>query len=391
MDKILLPFRQSRVLNNLFLANIFISFHYALVIYINSSFLSKFFTETQVSYLYIIGSALEALLLLNASKILEKLGNFRFTVLSLTLELLSTIVLMLSSNPVFVSIAFLVHVFTISLLLYNMDIYVEAASPDESKTGGIRAAYLTLTSGALVISPTIVSFLVTGEIYTYVYLVSSLFLLPLYYLTLRFKKIKSENIFHIKVRETLAEYIKNKNLYNIFICQSLLQFFYAYMVIYMPIYLSKYIGFEWSEIGIMFTIMLLPFVLFELPVGEMEDWKYGEKEFLSVGLIILGLSTIFMSFIKDEIFWVWTAILFISRIGASFVEISTDSYFFKSVDKDKTNIIGFYRVSRPLSFIIAPIITTIILGFISFQYIFIFIGILMIGGLRYSLALRDTK
>lgn len=391
MDKLLLPFRLGKVMNTLFLANIFISFHYALVIYINSSFLSNFFTETQVSYLYIIGSILDAILLLNASKILNKIGNYKFVLYCLALELLSTVGLMLGTSAFVVGISFLVHVFSISLFLYNMDIFVEAASLGEEKTSSIRGTYLTLTSTAIVIAPAIVSFIVVDNSYTYVYLLASLFLLPLYLLLKRVKKIKSENLVHIKIRETVMAYIKNRDLYSIFICQSLLQFFYAYMVIYMPIYLSKYIGFAWSEIGIMFTIMLLPFVIFELPVGELEDFQYGEKEFLSIGLIILGLSTIFMSFITSNVFWVWTSILFISRIGASFVEISTESYFFKNVDKDKTDIIGFFRISRPVSFIIAPITATIILGFIQFQFIFIFIGILMILGLKYSLALKDTK
>ena len=391
MDKLLLPFRLGKVMNTLFLANIFISFHYVLVIYINSSFLSNFFTETQVSYLYIIGSILDAILLLNASKILNKIGNYKFVLYCLALELLSTVGLMLGTSAFVVGISFLVHVFSISLFLYNMDIFVEAASLGEEKTSSIRGTYLTLTSTAIVIAPAIVSFIVVDNSYTYVYLLASLFLLPLYLLLKRVKKIKSENLVHIKIRETVMAYIKNRDLYSIFICQSLLQFFYAYMVIYMPIYLSKYIGFAWSEIGIMFTIMLLPFVIFELPVGELEDFQYGEKEFLSIGLIILGLSTIFMSFITSNVFWVWTSILFISRIGASFVEISTESYFFKNVDKDKTDIIGFFRISRPVSFIIAPITATIILGFIQFQFIFIFIGILMILGLKYSLALKDTK
>lgn len=55
MDRILLPFRLNNLLNTLFISNAFISYHYALVIYVNSSFLGKFFTETQISSLYIIG------------------------------------------------------------------------------------------------------------------------------------------------------------------------------------------------------------------------------------------------------------------------------------------------------------------------------------------------
>jgi MFS family permease len=137
--------------------------------------------------------------------------------------------------------------------------------------------------------------------------------------------------------------------------------------------------------------MLLPFVLFELPVGEMADEKYGEKEFLTMGFVIMGLSTIFISFVTVKIFWIWAALLFITRIGASFVEISSESYFFKQVNPEKTDVISFFRITRPLSFIVGPILATITLGFIPFEYIFIIIGSLMILGTKYSLVLKDTK
>ena len=87
----------------------------------------------------------------------------------------------------------------------------------------------------------------------------------------------------------------------------------------------------------------------------------------------------------------WATLLFITRIGASFVEVSTESYFFKQVNPDKSDVVSFFRISRPLSFIIAPILAVLTLQFIPFQYIFILIGSLMIIGTKYSLALNDTR
>jgi MFS family permease len=167
--------------------------------------------------------------------------------------------------------------------------------------------------------------------------------------------------------------------------------FYGFMVIYTPLYLEKYIGFAWSEIGIIFTIMLLPFVIFELPVGELADDKYGEKEFMTIGFAIMGLFTLVISFITVKSFWLWAIILFITRIGASLVEVSTESYFFKKVNKKRTDVVSLFRISRPLALVIAPVIATVAFGFIPFKYIFIIVGSIMIVGTHYSLALRDTK
>ena len=137
--------------------------------------------------------------------------------------------------------------------------------------------------------------------------------------------------------------------------------------------------------------MLLLFVLFEVPVGDLADEKYGEKEFLTIGFVVMGLATLFISFVTVQSFWIWTTILFITRIGASFVEVTSESYFFRHVDQNKTDVISFFRITRPLSFLAGPIIATITLQFVPFQYIFIVIGAFMILGTHYSLAIRDTK
>lgn len=391
MNGLFVPFKKSKTLNTLFVANIFISFHYALILYINSSFLSNFFTDGQVSALYIIGSILETILLLNASKILEKLGDYKFLIYVATIEALATLGLAVSSVPTLDAIFFLAHILAISMIAFNMDVFVESASKDENMTGEIRAAYLTMSAIVFVLAQLVVAFLVFDNFYAYVYLVSSILLIPAYYLIKRVKKLDTRRIEHVNVRQTISEYIKNKDLYNIFVSNFLLQFFYAYMIVYTPIYLSKFIGFSWAQIGIIFTIMLLPFVFVELPVGELEDRTYGEKEFLTIGFIITGLSTLFLSFLIVKVVWMWAVILFITRLGASTVEVSAESYFFKHVNQEKAGVISLFRAARPISFIAAPILVTLSLQFVHFQYLFIIIGSLMVLGAHYSLALTDTK
>jgi predicted MFS family arabinose efflux permease len=322
---------------------------------------------------------------------MEKIGGYRFIIYAITLELLSSVGLMLSANPFLVSICFFVHVFNISLILFNLDIFLEGASDNEEETGSIRAAYMTMANICLVLSPLLLSFILRGNNYSLVYFFSSLVLIPLYYVIKNFKHFKDKNRRHVVLKETTQEFLLNKNLFGVTVTNFLLQLFYGFMVIYTPIYLTKHIGFSWSETGIIFTIMLLPFVLFELPVGELEDYKYGEKEFMVIGFVILSLTTTFMGYILSNTFWMWATILFLSRIGASFVEISTDSYFFKQVDDRRSDIISLYRGVRPIAFITAPILATISLQLIPFQYLFLVFGAIMLIGTKYALSLKDTK
>ena len=124
MDRLLSPFRQSRLLNTLFLSNIFISFHYALVVYVNSSFLNNFFSGTQVSALFIIGAAANTLLLLNASKILEKIGVHKFAFYVFLLELFAIVGMAADGSGFAVAVYFFIHMTAISLLLFTMDVFV---------------------------------------------------------------------------------------------------------------------------------------------------------------------------------------------------------------------------------------------------------------------------
>ena len=160
----------------------------------------------------------------------------------------------------------------------------------------------------------------------------------------------------------------------------------------MPLYLYRHIGFDWGTIGIIFAIMLLPFVLFELPLGRIADKKLGEKEILITGLCIIALSTASIPLIDTPHVLLWTALLFLTRTGASFVEIASESYFFKEVGPENSDIISFFRNTFPLSYIISPLLAISILLLVpSFKYLFTILGAVMLLGFFITLRLKDVK
>ncbi|MHB1316777.1 MAG: MFS transporter [Minisyncoccota bacterium] len=392
LSKIAVKAKQNKLLTAIYASNIFLSFHYYFIIYVNSSYISRYFTDSQVSVLYIIASFLNLLLLLNVSKILNKLGNYKTIRYAILIEGLAISGLIVANTSFLIGLYFLIHQIIVPIILFNLDVFLESESIDETKTGGIRGTYLTVANITLVIAPSIVGFILIDNAYYRVYIASLLFLIPLF-LSIRkyFKGYIDAPVSRIKVRETISTYLQAPNLSKIFATHFILQLFYAFMIIYTPIHLYKHIGFSWSEIGIMFTIMLLPFALFELPIGNLADKKYGEKEILTIGLVIMGLSTLVIGFITIKSFILWSSILFLTRTGASFVEITSDSFFFKHVNSENTDAISIYRTTRPLAFIAAPLIATISLQFLHYNYLFIILGIIVILGTRWSLALVDTK
>jgi MFS family permease len=385
-------------INIIFTSNLLLSFHFFLIIYINSSLLDQFFSSSVLSLLYILGSVFNLAIFINAPSILKYLGNYKFTLWAIILEAVAIMGLIFALDPILVALAFILHQAVISMILFGLDIFLEGAITDEKHTGMLRGIFLTLSNLTLVFSPLIVGILVKENNFKIVYTISLLFLIPLFILiktqlkNAKYKYLKRVGFFH-----AFLEARKNRDLHGVLYAHFLLQFFYAFMVIYMPIYLTVHIGFTWEQLGVIFTIMLLPFLMFELPIGTLADKKYGEKEFMIAGFIIMMLSTFYIPFITTASVMLWSALLFFTRVGASFVEITCESHFFKKVNEQNASLISFFRMARPLAYISAPVFVTVLLflfKIFDIKYVFIFsiLSLCLTAGLYYSsVYIVDTK
>lgn len=375
----------------LFLANFIISFHLFFVIYMNSSFIGTFVEKEFIGLIYIIGSILSIISLLFVSRLLSKFGNYKILFVATIIEFFLFLGMAYFKNPIFVIPIFIVFGFITPIILFNFDIFLESYTKKETVTGKIRGMFLTITNIALIIAPLIAGLILIDENYPKIYLISGMFLIPFIFLITKLKDFKDPEYHSPKILQTIKRIRENKDLYNIFAIQFSLRLFFSWMVIYMPIYLHEYIGFSWTQIGIMTAIMLLPFVLIEYPAGKIADKWLGEKELLIVGFIIALVFTSYISFLQVSNFIIWTSLLFTIRIGASLIEIMSEVYFFRHVDGDDNGIIGFFRITRPVAYAVGPAIASIALLLIDFRFIFTILGIILLGGLYFSVKLQDTK
>jgi len=258
--------------------------------------------------------------------------------------------------------------------------------------GETRGIFLTVMSTVGVISPIIVGSILVEANFATLYLIAAVVLLPLIYIVFRyFKKIKDNNFHHIHLTSGINTFLNDKNIRNIYLSNLMLQIFYTWVVIYVPLYLHNIIGFSWQQLGLMISIALLPFVLLEIPVGRLADEKLGEKELLITGIIIVSLSLISMSTIIEANFMLWTMILLLSRIGASIMEITTESYFFKHINASSQNLIGGFRTAGPLGLIIGPAIGSALLIFLDYRFMFAAFGLLILLGIKFASSIKDTR
>jgi len=276
-------------------------------------------------------------------------------------------------------------------VFFCIDIFIEHFGTTKT-IGKTRGTYLTILNIAWVLSPIFSSFLITKEggyrtIYIIAFLMVALMTFGLVFAT---KSFKDKTYTRTPFLETF-KYLKiNSHMFAIMVINFLLQFFYVWMIIYTPIYFFNHLGFNWSQIGIMFTIMLVPFVILEFPIGIFIDkYNTNKKSLLYVGFAIIISFTALISFVTTLSIAMWSIILFMTRVGASIIESTTEIYFFTNVKEEDANVLGAYRDMTPISYIVAPIIATLIFLILPYKYLFVVLGLILATGFIYIPKLKN--
>lgn len=376
--------------NTLYVIGFILNLAHAIPTYINSTFLSQFTTEALVGIVYTAASLVSVLCFVHIPTLLRKFGNFRVALSLLATNALGLVGLMTLDNALSIVAAFIVSFASSSLVNFSVDVFLESFSND-TRTGKIRGTFLSIVSASWFIAPALAPFILMNDRFGNIYAASLLLTLPVIGLVFgKLREFKDPLYTRVPIWKSVGEVWSNRDIKGVLMAQLLLQFFYAWMIIYMPIHLHETIGFDWTTIGIIFSIMLVPFVVLEAPLGRLADERFGEKEIMSIGFVIMAASTGVIPFVTDGNAVVWAAILLMSRVGAAMVESMADVYFFKKVDASKTHLISFSRMARPLAYVISPIVATILFFVFDMRGLFVFLGFLMLYGLRYSLSIKDT-
>ncbi|MDE2399957.1 MAG: MFS transporter [Patescibacteria group bacterium] len=375
----------------LYFVGFIFSIQYGLVLYINSSFLEQVIPEKIVGLVFTLASFLSILFLLEIPRILSRLGNYKTAIILVLCSSISLFSLSIAHSALSTVIAFLFYTVANYSLLLSLDVFIEEYITS-GKIGRTRGTFLGIRNLGILISPSIAVLIVTKASFFGVYLSASLFTLTsLLFIFPHLKNFEDPIYRRILVRETLKKVKQDISLKRIYLSEFLLCFFYSWMIIYMPIYLHQYIGFGWQNIGFIFTIMLIPFVLVDYPLGRLSD-KIGEKKLLIFGFSMVSLSTIAIFFLKTQSIFIWALVLFATRVGAAVIEVMNESYFFKKIMAEDAGLISFFRNMFPFAFIVAPLFAIPVLFLVpSFKFLFLTLGTIMLLGFLSSLRLKDVK
>jgi len=343
-----------------------------------------------VGVFYVLSYVVLLLVLLNLHKLTRKLGSINIFFLALFSKII-IIAILAGSQPGFLGISLLMlYVLFAGMEWVSLDALLENFSRDK-ESGRIRGKYLTILNAGLLLGPFLSTRLLERFGFSGIFfflLVFNIFIFIVDLIKLR----AANNIFKrdLSVRNLIKKVLKRKNVLAIYYIAVVLDFFYALMVIYTPIYLID-LGLGWDKIGIIFTIMLLPFVLLQYPMGILADKKTGEKKLLFWALLIMAFFTLVFYFTSSQNILVWSVVLFGTRVGASMLEVLRDSYFYKRIDGEDMDLIDFFRTAMPVGYILAALASLVILLFLPLKWVFVLLALVILSALIPALRLTEIR
>jgi len=155
-----------------------------------------------------------------------------------------------------------------------------------------------------------------------------------------------------------------------------------------PLYNNLGIGTE--MVGVILSMFVLPFVLFQIPAGFLAD-RVGKVKVLMFGLFLAGSFLIIFGLTRDVYIMITAA--FVSTLGLALAVPATDGLLTDvSSGKDRGSVVGVWDVAEDLGYIIGPIMGGIIAELYQDITIpFIFLGAFLLLLIVPVLFIRNKK
>jgi len=362
----------------------------AFLLYILSSYFVGISGQELVGGFYFVAFVLVLFFLMRLQPIVHGLGSVRFFSLLITGLIACSFFLSLSDPSWIGAVVLLGYLVCGNLVWSVLDVLLEDFSTDQV-SGRVRGFYLTILNLGLLLAPILSTKTLAAAGYPGVFTTLAVgYALVLIIGLVGLRGHRTLPMPRIAFLETLRKVVREKNLLLIYVISWTLEFFYVVMIIYAPILLLSR-GFSWETIGFIFTIMLIPFVLLQYPLGILADKKWGEKELLFIALVIMGLSTTIVGFTRSTEVVFWAGLLFLTRLGAAAIEVLRDSYFYKQIGPGDTDIVAFFRTARPTANIFGAGISIFFLSLFSVSSLFYLVGAIALASCVAALLLDDSK
>lgn len=370
--------------------------HFFLIVYVMTPYLATFLPDDQTGLVISAGAVGTLAAYPFIPKIAARYGIKR-TAIVIAVMIATALLLLAEQPPFWLAALCLAFVCAASpFIQYLMDLLLQATGTEQGDMGKVRTAFITAGNLALILAPLLIAFFLNGtNDYWRVFLVAAISITPFITLLL-YEKLPEQRVEHpAKLIESCKCVFMDADLRAVAFGNGVLQFFFHLAPFYIPLYLHHVLGMPWSDLGWMFAVMLLPFVLVEYPAGYIADRWLGDKEILIGGFVLMSIAFGALAFVTASTpLYVVLIILIVSRLGSALVEAMVEGHFFRRVSSTDANTLTLYRITRPLAALVAPLTASIILALTNDSYFIFFIAmgtLLLVSGLGSTYFIKDSR
>lgn len=375
-----------------YLLTILYALHYGIPLYATSSYLHQYFSSSWVSALYMLGSFAALLGSIWVAKYMRKFHSYGFTFAIAVAEMVSVIAFGITNNPFFIGLFFVIHFLLQSLLYICLNVFIESFSK-HAETGSIRGLFLTLLNIGILISPVLGGMILSLASFKMLYVIASLMLIPfLVLIKIYLYHIEEPAYERVNMLQALRAAWRNKDIKAALIAEFVVQSFYAVMIIYSPLYLAT-LGISLTTyLGIILPFALIPLVVLPYELGYLADKKWGEKELMIGGLLILAVTVFLCVIVRSPNPTIWVLIFLASRVGAACVETMAFAYYFKKVGPEDASLTAVFTNTLAVATILVGALGALIgpLLVTRPQLMFVILGVGILWSVAYVLPMKDT-
>ena len=165
----------------------------------------------------------------------------------------------------------------------------------------------------------------------------------------------------------------------------------ALATVIVPLYLAS-MGFSASIVGLVMGLTTIPWVI-KFAWGFIVDYNIskGRRYFILIGGILGATMSAFMFFISPSWIFIFTAALFLARVGIATLDVSTDAFSIETTkfhERGKVN--GSMFFGQLTGFAFGAVVLTKIASSISFPIVFLSVGILIMLTLSVVFFARES-
>ena len=175
----------------------------------------------------------------------------------------------------------------------------------------------------------------------------------------------------------VGEFFSEKKLIVNYIVRGGISFWWAFIYIFIPIYIITTKGVRGDLlVGYFLAGVVAPLIFLEYPFGRIAGKRGFRKMFLR-GYIILTLISVLCFFVNE--FYAILVLLVLGSVGAAMLEPTTDAYFFDITNKyQRDKYYGIYNTSLDVFYALSLFVVAWSIKLFNFKYAFLVVGFFML-------------